>query len=171
MIGIEATQGCELKRQPADGSADLNRKSGVTAGETAIYAPHLFEVARLCIDKAATSPSREVDAHITRLISPHLHHAPRYTKYLGVAVTLLPVGFWWRGGTCSLSSEVRVCPDHNDPAHRERLLRDCPPTVEQWNEGIEVEIRPGGDQALICAFVAVCLQAHGLLALRGNAHG
>lgn len=68
-------------------------------------------------------------------------------------------GFWWRGGTCALSSEAIVCPDHNDPEHRERLMAECPPSVKHWNEGIEVELRPGSDAALVRALLAAMSRA------------
>lgn len=68
-------------------------------------------------------------------------------------------GFWWRGGTCSVSSEARVCPDHNCPEHGARLLAECPPSLDIWNEGIEVELRPGSQNALVRALLAATLRA------------
>lgn len=84
---------------------------------------------------------------------------PSYTNSVDSALELLPSGFWWRGGTCHVSSEAVVCPDHNHPDHRERLLREYPPTKEHWNSGIEVEIRPGSDDALARALASACLRA------------
>lgn len=87
----------------------------------------------------------------------------RYTTSIDACVilmdNLLP-GFWWRGGTCCVSSEVTVCPDHNNPEHRERLLRDFPPSIEHWDEGIEVELRPGSNDALCRAFLSAILRAY-----------
>jgi hypothetical protein len=75
-------------------------------------------------------------------------------------LSLLPDGFWWRGGTCHVSSEVTVCPDHNDPEHRERLLRQCPPTeAAYWDCGIDVELRPGSHKAFLWAFFLACYRA------------
>ena len=67
-------------------------------------------------------------------------------------------GFWWRGGTCGLSSEVIIAPDHNHAEHGERLLREFPVALEHWNEGIEVELRPGSEDNLIRAFAAAMIR-------------
>ena len=67
-------------------------------------------------------------------------------------------GFWWRGGTCALSSEVIIAPDYNDPEHGERLMAEYPPELEHWNAGIEVELRPGSDAAFCRAFLAVMIR-------------
>jgi hypothetical protein len=88
---------------------------------------------------------------------------PHYTGSIDAANTLLPSGFWWRGGTCGVSSEVRVCPDHNRPEHKTRLMNLCPPKIAHWNNGIEVTLWPGNDQALIRAFASACLRAHDAL--------
>lgn len=88
---------------------------------------------------------------------------PAFTGSIDAAETLLPEGFWWRGGTCGVSSEMRVCPDHNRPEHRERLLRECPPKIEHWNLGIEVTIWPGSNPALVRAFASACLRARDAL--------
>lgn len=88
------------------------------------------------------------------------YHAPEYTFALDCALRLLPPGFWWRGGTCHVSSEAIVCPDHNDPEHRTRLLRECSPKIFHWNQGIEVELRPGSDNALVRALASACMRAH-----------
>jgi hypothetical protein len=90
-------------------------------------------------------------------------HAPFFTLVMEHTQQLLPTGFFWRGGTCHVSSEVTVCPDHNDPLHRERLMKECPPADAIWNDGIEVELRPGGDAAFVLAFTAVCLRAQAAL--------
>lgn len=87
----------------------------------------------------------------------------RYTENLDDALSLLPIGFWWRGGTCAVSSEATVGPDHNDPKHGERLLRECPPSINYWDCGIEVELRPGTHFTLIRALAAACLRARGLM--------
>lgn len=92
-----------------------------------------------------------------------------YTGSLEAALTLLPAGFWWRGGMCGVSSEMIVCPDHNRPAHRERLLRACPPTLEHWNSGIEVTLWPGSHDALIRATLSACLRAQAALLPHGEA--
>ncbi len=42
-------------------------------------------------------------------------------------------------------------------------MKECPYTEKIWDEGIEVELRPGSDTALVLAFVAVCLRAHAAL--------
>ena len=88
---------------------------------------------------------------------------PNWTASLDAAMTLALPGFWHRGGQCAVSSEMRVCPDHNDPVHRERLLLELPPTIDIWDEGIEVELRPGGMQQLILATVSVWLRARAAL--------
>lgn len=67
-------------------------------------------------------------------------------------------GFWWRGGTCALSSEVIMAPDYNDPEHGQRLKAEYPPEHEHWNAGIEVELRPGSDVAFCRAFLAVMIR-------------
>lgn len=89
-------------------------------------------------------------------------NVPALTRSLDAAVSLLErvlPGFWWRGGTCYLSSEARVCPDHNCPTHGARLLVECPPEIEHWNEGIEVEIRPGSQGALVRALLSALLRS------------
>lgn len=87
---------------------------------------------------------------------------PKLTVSLDAALKVfrdaLP-GFWWRGGTCAVSSEAIVCPDHNCPAHGERLRTECPPTIAHWNEGIEVELRPGNDAALVRSLLAATMRA------------
>lgn len=136
--------------------------------------------------EVATEGSRELDGEIwlactpgaTRFKRPYIHKltgrectvdetrdkfgylvsVPRYMESLDAVLTLLPEGFWWRGGTCSVSSEATVCPDHNGP-HRERLLRECPPTELIWDEGIETELRPGSNNALIRALLTAILRA------------
>lgn len=87
----------------------------------------------------------------------------KYTEKLDDALSLLPPGFWWRGGTCCVSSEAIVCPDHNDKYHGPRLHRECPPEIEHWNSGIEVELRPGNPFALCRALIAACLRARMLM--------
>jgi hypothetical protein len=91
------------------------------------------------------------------------YEVPRFTASLDSAWSILPEGFWWRGGTCDVSSEATVCPDHNGP-HRERLLRECPPAEDIWNEGIETELRPGSHYALIRALLASILKARQAMA-------
>lgn len=76
-------------------------------------------------------------------------------------------GFWWRGGTCFLSSEAIIAPDHNCPVHGERLHREFPPTVAHWNEGVEVELRPGSDENLARALMAAICRVK-LLELEGS---
>lgn len=90
---------------------------------------------------------------------PTRYHAPAYTFQVDAALRLLPVGFYWRGGKCGVSSEALVCPDHNGE-HGERLMRECPPSEVHWDEGIEVELRPGSDTAFVLALVSACLRAH-----------
>lgn len=88
---------------------------------------------------------------------------PPITTSLDAALKVLRdalPGFWWRGGTCAVSSEAIVCPDHNCPTHGKRLHEEFPPHLIHWNEGIEVELRPGGDQALVRALLAATLRAH-----------
>jgi hypothetical protein len=112
----------------------------------------------------ATGPDRDLDYDIANHISLDADtDAPPYTGSIDAALTLLPPGFWWRGGTCCVSSEATVCPDHNDPEHRERLLAECPPVIEHWNSGIEVELRPGSPGALVRALAAACLRARAAL--------
>ncbi|UQS95277.1 hypothetical protein Pam5_61 [Pseudanabaena phage Pam5] len=74
-------------------------------------------------------------------------------------------GFWWRGGTCGLSSEVVVAPDYNCKIHGERLVQEFPQDLEHWADGIDVEIRPGSDVNLRRAFVSAILRAR--LAING----
>lgn len=98
----------------------------------------------------------------TRHTSVWRTEVPRYTASLDAVLLLMSAqlpGFWWRGGTCSVSSEARVCPDHNCPEHGPRLLAECPPSLDHWNEGIEVELRPGSQSALVRALLAACLRA------------
>jgi hypothetical protein len=107
--------------------------------------------------RSGVGPDPELDVDIAALVG---HRAPLpYTAFVAAAFTLLPIGFWWRGGSSQLSSEVRVAPDYNDPEHRERLLKDYPQTLRHWDKGVEVEIRPGGDGSFARAFAAVCLVA------------
>lgn len=67
-------------------------------------------------------------------------------------------GFWWRGGTCALSSEVIIAPDYNDERHGGRLLAEYPQELEHWNSGIEVELRPGSDAMFCRAFLAAIIR-------------
>jgi len=67
-------------------------------------------------------------------------------------------GFWWRGGTCALSSEVIIAPDYNDERHGERLHAEYPVVLEHWNSGIEVELRPGSDAMFCRAFLAAIVR-------------
>lgn len=67
-------------------------------------------------------------------------------------------GFWWRGGTCALSSEVIIAPDYNDERHGERLHAEYPVVLEHWNSGIEVELRPGSDEMFCRAFLAAIVR-------------
>lgn len=112
----------------------------------------------------ASGPDDALDFEILCLVDPRalrsgpLRGDPKYTASLDAVLTLLPEGFWWRGGTCSVSSEATVCPDHNGP-HRERLLRECPPTELIWDEGVETELRPGSNNALIRALLSAILRA------------
>lgn len=101
---------------------------------------------------------RECTVDETRDATDRLIIVPSFTASLDAVLTLLPDGFWWRGGTCSVSSEATVCPDHNGP-HRERLLREYPPTELIWDEGIETELRPGSNNALIRALLSAILSA------------
>lgn len=121
----------------------------------------VFASASACVEQSPFNFNWCVYDGVDRSGRPRLFHKERvlpYTKSIEAALTLLPPGFWWRGGTCCVSSEARVCPDHNDPQHRERLLRDYPPSVPHWNEGIEVEIRPGSESALARAITSACLR-------------
>lgn len=128
---------------------------------------------------------RELDAAIIRALagSPTDHWfrfgdefltdnlAKRLTSSLDAVLSLMEAklpGFWWRGGTCFLSSEAIVCPDHNCPTHGARLMVECPPSMPHWNEGIEVEIRPGSQGALVRALLAAVLRT--LRALKETRH-
>lgn len=75
-------------------------------------------------------------------------------------------GWWWRGGTCWVSSECRICPDHGSPEHGERLLREFPPAIDVWNEGLEVELRPGSDEMLARTLVAAILRVQEIVACK-----
>jgi hypothetical protein len=109
--------------------------------------------------KAEIGHDPDLDADIAAMVGS----APLpYTAFAQAAFTLLPMGFWWRGGVGHLSSEVRIGPDYNDPTHRESLLRDYPQALRQWDKGIEIEIRPGGEFSFVRAFAAACLVVHGL---------
>lgn len=87
--------------------------------------------------------------------------APEILTSFDAAVSLfrevLP-GWWWRGGTCWVSSECRICPDHGSPEHGDRLHREFPPEIDVWNEGLEVELRPGSDETLARTLVAAILR-------------
>lgn len=81
----------------------------------------------------------------------------RFDDALAVFREVLP-GWWWRGGTCWVSSECRICPDHGSREHGERLMHAFPPAVDIWNEGLEVELRPGSDETLARALIAAVLR-------------
>lgn len=95
----------------------------------------------------------------------HTRAVPSLDECVGILGRVLP-GFWWRGGTCGLSSEVVVAPDFNCPVHGNRLLREFPVNLEYWDQGIDVEFRPGSNENLRRAFLAAILRA--LLAKQGE---
>jgi hypothetical protein len=108
--------------------------------------------------QTGAGPDPELDADIAFLFC-HKETLP-YTGYIEAAQQLLPIGFWWQGSSSFYSSDARIGPDYNDPRHRERLLQDYPPELRHWDRGVAVEIRPGGDGALIRALGSVCLAVH-----------
>lgn len=70
---------------------------------------------------------------------------------------LLP-GFWYGIGLCYLSGDASLGPDYNDPAHRERLLREWP--EEHFHDGLHADLRPGDGLARCCrALIHCALQA------------
>ncbi|CAH1690958.1 conserved hypothetical protein [Hyphomicrobiales bacterium] len=96
--------------------------------------------------------------------------APAILTSFDAAVALfrevLP-GWWWRGGTCWVSSEARICPDHGSPEHALRLHREFPPEIDVWNEGLEVELRPGSDETLARALIAAVLRVRAIVSCKG----
>ena len=66
-------------------------------------------------------------------------------------------GWAWKIGTCSVSDDAWLCPDYNDPAHRERLIAELGEPVDNtdWRDaGIDIDRRPPGnvELALLEAF-------------------
>ena len=94
----------------------------------------------------------------------------RFDDALAVFREVLP-GWWWRGGTCWVSSECRICPDHGSPEHAERLMHAFPPAVDVWNEGLEVELRPGSDETLARAMVSAILRVSALVSCNALGQG
>jgi hypothetical protein len=80
--------------------------------------------------RRSVGPDAALDRDIAALVG--VAQALPYTSSAAAAETLLPEGFFWRGGTCYLSSEVLIAPDYNDPMHRERLLREY---RNRWSGG------------------------------------
>lgn len=57
-------------------------------------------------------------------------------------------GWFWRVATCCVSDDAWVGPDYNDPAHRERLLREFPQiNGEEWTDITDIDLRPPGKPA------------------------
>lgn len=80
------------------------------------------------------------------------------TASLDAALTLVPKGWWWKVGECSISSDATVGPDF---AH-------CPKDMLiELDDGIDATIEPPSSTAI--ALTAACLRAHDYLrASRGK---
>lgn len=74
-----------------------------------------------------------------------------------LAMTEKLPGWLWRGGVCAVSSEMWIVPDFNCPVHGERLRREM--DEQHWDEGREVELRPGSYDALVDAAFQVMDEA------------
>ncbi|WP_370171328.1 hypothetical protein [Sphingobium abikonense] len=82
---------------------------------------------------------------------------PRYTASMDAAMTLVPDGWWWKVGECSISSDATVGPD----------IAHCPKDMLiELDDGIDVVIEPPSSTAI--ALTAACLRAHAYLALRAR---
>lgn len=81
-----------------------------------------------------------------------------YTASIDAAMTLVPDGWWWKVGECSISSDATVGPD----------IAHCPKDMLiELDDGIDVVIEPPTSTAI--ALTAACLRAHAYLALRARA--
>jgi len=64
-------------------------------------------------------------------------------------------GFWFSVGLCCLSGDASMGPDYNDPAHRERLLREWP--QEHFDAGLHADLRPGDGLSRCCRALLSCM--------------
>jgi hypothetical protein len=117
--------------------------------------------------ESATGHDPRLDHVINGLFPDCELGAPYYTGSIDAAVALcervLP-GWAWKVGTCCVSDDAWVCPDHNSPEHGERLKREFPLPVERYpetnargstsltwgpyDEGFDIDRRPPGNVAL-----------------------
>lgn len=122
--------------------------------------------------EAATGPDRELDADIFCAVNPgysvYLAEdgtwecmksgeygplvAPHYTSSIDAALTLVPDGWAWRIGYCSVSDDAWVVPDFNSPIHGQRMKEQYDEAT--WHEGIDIDQRPSGRVA-----IALCIAA------------
>ncbi len=89
---------------------------------------------------------------IARKLKAAGYTGPDPTASIDMAVRMvnevLP-GWFWRVATCCVSDDAWVGPDYNDPAHRERLLREFPQIgIEEWTDITDIDLRPPGRPAL-----------------------
>jgi len=120
----------------------------------------------------AEGPDRELDRNLWRIENPTVPgmtsdlFLPRYTASLDAIVGLIErvlPGFAWKVGTCSVSDDAWICPDHNNPEHGERLMKQFPPVYgTKWDRGIDVDLRPPGRPAIaLCIAFCLALQSIG----------
>lgn len=65
-------------------------------------------------------------------------------------------GWAWKVGTCCVSDDAWICPDHNHPIHGERLKAEFPPVSGSiWDCGVDIDLRPPGRTA-IALCIAYC---------------
>lgn len=96
------------------------------------------EQSELAIDIAGFVLDNRLDAaDIFRALNGHLHEA----IYL---VTKRLPGWIYKVCRCHVSDDAWLCPDYNDPAHRERLISELgePEAGSPFDSGIDVELRP-----------------------------
>ena len=84
-------------------------------------------------------------------------HCEKYTASIDAAQALVPEGWWWKVGECSVSSDATVGPD----------VAHCPKDLLiRFDEGIQVIIEPPTSTAI--ALAAACLRAHAALRMEAG---
>lgn len=86
-----------------------------------------------------------------------LKYLPRYTASIDAAMTLVPEGWWWSAGDCSVSSDASVGPD---VAHCDKAL------LIAFDDGIHADLPHPSTPAL--ALCAVSLRAREALRARAS---
>lgn len=103
------------------------------------------EILRM-LDNGEIGP--DLDKAIRRYLHPTIRHrnkAPKYSimrDFVGALIEVYLPGWWYSSGHCYLTCHASIGPDHNDPAHSERLHKEFPPNErEEWDSGIHADLR------------------------------